>query len=122
MHNNQKRYDLEDRTKMFALNVRRLISKLPKTNSNQEDIKQVVRSSGSVAANYIEASEAVSKKDFYYRIKICRKEAKESILFLALLDTDNNSQANFDREELIRETTELMKIFGSIVSKAEKQS
>ncbi len=122
MHNNQKRYDLEDRTKMFALNVRRLISKLPKTNSNHEDIKQVVRTSGSVAANYIEASEAVSKKDFYYRIKICRKEAKESILFLALLDTDNNSQANFDREELIRETTELMKIFGSIVSKAEKQS
>lgn len=122
MQNKQKRYDLEDRTRTFALNVRRLIIKLPKTSSNHEDIKQIVRSSGSVAANYIEACEALSKKDFIYRIKICRKEAKESILFLALLNTNNNSQTNFDREELIREATELMKIFGSIVSKSENKT
>jgi four helix bundle protein len=53
-------------------------SKIRKCQSNIEDSKQVIRSSGSVAANYIEANEALSKKDFLMRIKICRKEAKET--------------------------------------------
>jgi hypothetical protein len=52
-----------------------------------EDIRQLVRASGSVAANWIEADEALSRKDFLMRIKICRKEAKESRLFLRLVDT-----------------------------------
>ncbi len=73
---NPKQYDLEDRTFEFARRVRTLIKKLSKTIGNIEDGKQVIRSSGSVGANYIEANESLSKKDFIMRIKICRKEAK----------------------------------------------
>jgi len=79
-----KIYDLEDRTRKFAINVRKFLKKLPKTVSNMENGKQVVRSSGSVGANYIEANEALSKKDFKMRIKISRKEAKESSYWLKI--------------------------------------
>jgi len=68
-----KQYDLEDRTAEFAKNVRNFVKKLKWSIANNEDGKQVVRSSGSVGANYIEANEALSKKDFKMRIKICRK-------------------------------------------------
>jgi len=78
MNENSKQYDLEDRTLRFAKNVRALVKKLHKTVGNIEDGKQLVRSSGSVGANYIEANEALSKKDFIMRVKICRKESKES--------------------------------------------
>lgn len=115
-----KRYDLADRTKTFAIAVRGLIKNLNQNISNTEDSIQLARSSASVAANYIEACESLSKKDFYYRIKICRKEAKESILFLCLLDANNNETRKNERDSLTREATELMKIFGSIVSKAPK--
>ena len=74
-----KKYDLEERTLQFAIDCRLFLKKLPKTISNIEDGKQLVKSSGSVGANYIEANEALSKKDFNYRIKISRKESKESV-------------------------------------------
>ena len=73
--------DLEDRTFRFAELVRAFVKELLRTASNIEDIRQLVRASGSVAANWIEANEALSKKDFVLRVKICRKEAKESRLF-----------------------------------------
>ena len=73
----QKKYDLEERTFLFASKVRALTKQLYHSIENIEDIKQLVRSSGSVGANYIEANESLSKKDFLMRIKICRKEAKE---------------------------------------------
>lgn len=74
-----KIYDLEERTYQFALAVRLFIKKIPKTLSNIEDGKQVVKSSGSVGANYIEANEKIGEKDLKYRLKISRKEAKETI-------------------------------------------
>lgn len=117
---NKKRFDLDERTQKFAIDVRVLLKRLMKTISNIEDSKQLIRSSGSVAANYIEACEALSRKDFIYRIKICRKEVKESILFLRLLDFNNNSSHGEEKEYLIREGTELMKIFGSIITKADR--
>src|SRR3989344_7033958 len=79
---NTKQYDLEDRTLNFAKRVREFVKKLPKTTANFEDINQLIRSSGSVGANYIEANESFSKKDFILRIKISRKEAKESRYWL----------------------------------------
>ncbi len=112
----KKQYDLIERTQKFAFDTRFLLKKLNKTISNIEDSKQLARSSGSVAANYIEANDSLSKKDFFYRIKLCRKEAKESILFLSLLDVDNSESADHERIRLIREGTELMKIFRSIVT------
>jgi len=71
---NSKQYDLEDRTFAFAKMVRAFEKKLPKCVANSEDGKQLVRASGSVDSNYIEANESLSKKDFIMRIKICRKE------------------------------------------------
>jgi four helix bundle protein len=75
---NSKQFDLEDRTFLFAKRVRKFIKELPKTLANIEDGKQLIKSSGSIGANYIEANESLSKKDFILRVKICRKEAKES--------------------------------------------
>jgi four helix bundle protein len=86
MNDGAKPRDLEDRTFEFAQSVRAFVKQLPRTVSNTEDVKQLVRASGSVAANWIEADEALSKKDFLMRVKICRKEAKESRLFLRLVD------------------------------------
>ena len=82
---NSKPYDPEDRTFSFAKEVRALVKTLPKTQANIEDGKQAIKASGSVGANYIEANEALSKKDFIMRIKICRKEAKESRYWLRLM-------------------------------------
>ncbi len=104
-----KTYDLADRTFKFAQACRIFVKELPRSLQTIEDGKQLVRSSGSVAANYIEANEALSRKDFVMRIKICRKEAKESILWLRLLEAD---------QKLVQEATELMKIFGAIIEKA----
>lgn len=108
-----KKYDLEERTFNFARRCRDYVKKLPRTISNIEYGKQLVRSSGSQAANYIEANEALSKKDFAMRAKICRKEAKESKLWLNLTEPLEKDQQ--EKESLIQEATELTKIFGSIV-------
>ncbi len=91
---------------------------LSKIIANIEDGKQVVRSSGSVAANYIEANESLSKKDFVMRIKICRKEAKESILWLKLVDCMSSDDLQRTRSKLVQEATEIMKIFGAILEKS----
>ena len=92
-----KQYDLEDRTFAFAKDVRTLVKQIPKTVANIEDTKQLVRASGSVGANYIEANESLSKKDFLMRIKICRKEAKESRYWLRLIDTGDDTTVEKDR-------------------------
>ena len=115
---NPKQYDLEDRTLEFAKRVRAFVKKLPKTIANFEDIKQLVKASGSVGANYIEANEALSKKDFRMRIKICRKESKESRYWLRLIDTKDVTELGEESAWLINESAELMNIFGSILQKS----
>ena len=85
---NPKQYDLEERTYQFAKKTRLFIKKIPRILTNIEDAKQLTRSSGSVGANYIEANEALSRKDFVVRIKICRKESKETIFWLRLIDVE----------------------------------
>lgn len=114
---NSKQYDLEDRTLRFAKDVIMFVKSVPKNLSNIEIVKQLIRSSTSVGANYIEANESLSKKDFLMRIKICRKEAKESIYWLKLIETKTEDENK--KTILIKEATELMKIFGSIVVKTE---
>ena len=113
---NKKRFDLEERTFRFARSVFDFINTLPKTVVNTEITKQVIRSSGSIGANYIEANEALSKKDFGFRIKICRKEAKETVYWLKLMDVKGEAVSQ-KQQSLIVECTELMKIFGSIIVK-----
>jgi four helix bundle protein len=112
---NSKQYDLEERTLTFAGKVRSFIRRLPKDIANFEDAKQVVRSSGSIGANYIEANESLSKKDFLMRIKISRKEAKESRYWLSLLNVDGLEP---ERKVLVQEATELMNILGAILRKS----
>ena len=118
MEHNSKPRDLEERTFRFADSVRAFVKQLPKTISNVEDIRQLVRASGSVAANWIEADEALSKKDFLMRVKICRKEAKESRLFLRLVDAGSTGAVSA-RDKLGAEARELTLIFSSIISRVE---
>jgi four helix bundle protein len=112
-----KAYDLEERTFRFAQDLRCFVKKLPRTVANLEDVKQLVRASGSVGANYIEANEALGQKDFVMKIKICRREAKESRFFLRLLDL--GGEDGVERERLAQEATELMNIFGAIYRKSQ---
>ena len=110
-------YDLEERTLKFTRDVIALINDLPKSLPNNEITRQLVRSAGSIGANYIEANEALGKKDFAMRIRICRKEAKESRYWLKLISCEGGDDK---RQKLVQESTELMKIFGSILEKTRK--
>jgi len=111
-----KQYDLAERTFNFTKRVIKYVNKLPKTLPNFEISKQLIRAAGSVGANYIEAEESLSKKDFLMRIKISRKESKESKYWLKLTEPED---IQIDEKEfLILEATELTKIFGAIVSKS----
>ena len=114
---NSKQYDLEERTYYFARSCRDFVKKLPKCINNFEYSKQLIRSSGSVAANYIEANESISKRDFLHRVKICRKEAKESGLWLRLCEINEGVEWQKCQNKLINESIELMKIFGSIIER-----
>jgi four helix bundle protein len=111
-------YDLEERTFEFAKDIRLLIASLPKSNLIKEDIMQLIKSSGSVGANYIEANESLGKKDFLMRIRISRKEAKESAYWLRLLlETNKFDDAN-ELRRLHNEAIELKKIFSAIIEKS----
>jgi four helix bundle protein len=118
IQNSKPVYDLEERTFQFAKTVRLFVKTLPKTIGNIEDGKQLVKASGSVGANYREANESLSKKDFVMRIKISRKEAKESAYWLRLIHETNNLKNADEALRLIQEANELKKIFSSILEKS----
>jgi four helix bundle protein len=113
-----KQYDLEERGFRFAKDCQNFTKSLRRTIENMEYIKQLIRSSGSQAANYIEANEALSKKDFILRIKICIKETKESGLWLRLIDIAVDERLEFEKLHLMQECLELRKIFGAILVKS----
>ena len=114
----KREYDLEERTFQFAKAIRLFVKALPKTIANIEDGKQLIKASGSVGANYREANESLSKKDFLLRIKISRKEAKESAYWLRVIHETNNLENADDALGLIKEANELKKIFSSILEKS----
>jgi four helix bundle protein len=118
IQNSKAVYDLEERTFQFAKAVRLFVKTLPKTIANIEDGKQLIKASGSVGANYIEANESLGKKDFLLRIKISRKKAKESAYWLRVIHETNNLENADDVQGLIQEANELKKIFSSILEKA----
>ena len=109
--------NLEERTEEFAVAVRVFVRALPRTISNIEDVKQLVRSSGSVAANYIEANESLGGKDKTLHFKICRKEAKESALWLRLVHVGENPVLEEQRQTLRQEARELLLIFSAIIKR-----
>ncbi len=118
VQNQNPAYDLEERTFLFAKEVRLFVKTLPNTLANIEDGKQLIRASGSIGANYREANEALSKKDFLMRIKISRKEAKESEYWLKLIIQTNELKNSNDGLKLIDEAVALRKIFSSILNKS----
>jgi four helix bundle protein len=113
---NSKRYDLEERTFEFARDVNQYVKNLPKNIPNFETGKQLVRAGGSIGANCREANEALGKKDFLMRIKICKKESKETLYWLRLSEPAKDWIE--EKERLMQEANELMKIFGSILEKS----
>jgi four helix bundle protein len=118
--NNDKKYDLEERTFVYAKNVTEYVRNLPKGIGLSEIGKQLVRSAGSVGANYIEANECLSKKDFIMRVKICKKEAKESHYWLNLSIPIKIHEST--KLELMCESEELQKIFGAIIRNSSANS
>jgi four helix bundle protein len=112
----EKLKDLEERAAVFAEDVRAFVTTLPRTISNIEDVKQLVRASGSVAANFIEANEAVGAKDRVMKFCTCRKEAKVFQLWLRLLHAGESAQ---QRDVLRQGAHELKLIFSAIVKKLE---
>ena len=111
------KFDLEERTVRFAQDVRRSSRKLLDSPISSGDVRQLLRSSGSVGANYIEANEAVSKRDFLHRLKIARKEAKESGFWLQLL-IDLNPESEERLQKLFQESKELRNILTAIILKS----
>jgi len=111
-----KPYDLEDRTLLFAKDVIEFVGKVPRNLANNEIAKQLIRSVGSVGANYIEANEALGRKDFLMRVKISRKEAKESCYWIKLLTVPASLVSN--QEAMLQEGMELVKILSSIIEKS----
>lgn len=94
-----------------------MVKELPGSTANREDARQLIRASGSVGANYLEANNSLSKKDFRMRIRICLKEAKESGYWLRLLQAEGRTSSL--RVRLIQESTELVKIFSTIYQRSQ---
>jgi four helix bundle protein len=108
-------YNLENRTFTLANDVRQFVKGIKITLINADDCKQMIRSSGSVGANYIEANEALSRKDFFYRVRVSRKEVKETKYWLNLIDIEPIEKDIKEVQRLIQECEELIKIFTKIL-------
>jgi four helix bundle protein len=113
----EKSYDLETRTTEFAKIVIRLCKKLPRNPINDRLIGQLTGSAGSVGANYREANDSLGPKDFIQRLKISRREAKETIHWLELLEVANG---NFTEEVsyCLSESLEIKNILSAIIRNA----
>lgn len=114
---NTNRYrELENRTTTFAKQVIAVCQKLPRNRVNDPMVSQAVRATGSVGANYREANEALGKKDFVYRLRVARKEAKEAYYWFELLLAANPEFAE-ELAKLLREAEELRNILSAIITK-----
>ena len=112
--NTQKKYDLEERTANFGEGIIMFVKTLPNNPVNRPLISQLVRAGTSIGANYMEADGANTKKDFKYKIGLCRKEAKETKHWLRMI-----AKANPEQQDQLRrfwkEAQELVFIFSSII-------
>ena len=103
---------LQQRTKQFHIDVIKLCEELPKNAAGFEIAKQVIRSAGSVGANYRATVRAKSKADFIYKIEIVLEEADESMYWLEII-RDANLKTGVEIERLIKEANELTAIFAA---------
>jgi four helix bundle protein len=109
-------YDLQERTAVFGERVVTFLRKVPETALTRRLIDQLVGAATSVGANYCEADEAVSKKEFRVKIGTCKKEANETKFFLRML-VKARPEAAEEARELWREAHELLMIFVAIYRK-----
>ncbi len=109
--------ELENRFEEFAKRVRDFCLELKFDVINREYISQLIRSSGSVGANYIEASDSLGKADELMKLKISRREAKESAYWLKLLLTYDDRTLEESRLSLIDEAQQIKKILSAIINK-----
>ena len=109
--------ELQDRFLKFAKSVRDFCLKLKQDVINREYIRQLIRASGSVGANYIEASDDLGKLDERMKIKIARREAKESVYWLELVLTFADPNIEIEKAILIDEGNQIRKILSSIIIK-----
>lgn len=117
MTDQNKKYDLEERTALFAERVRNFCLKLPKNIANTGYLPQLIRAGSSPGANYIEANESIGDKDFKMKIKTCRRESKESSYWLRLVITDGSKEMEDERSYLRQEAKEFVLIFTAILKK-----
>lgn len=117
INKNKKRfdYDLEERLCLFVESVIELVKKIPKNSVNNRMISQVIASSGSSSANYGEACEAESKKDFKHKISIVNKELRETKNWLRFL-AKANPEFKKEFRKIWQEAHELKLIFSKIKS------
>lgn len=109
--------ELEIRFHNFDRKTRDFCLKLKWDIINSEYIRQLIRSSGSVGANYIEASGDLGKLDEKMKIKIARRESKESIHWLDLMRTYENKELEQERIFLMDESEQIKKILSAILNK-----
>ncbi|PIY96623.1 MAG: four helix bundle protein [Candidatus Kerfeldbacteria bacterium CG_4_10_14_0_8_um_filter_42_10] len=117
--NTARKFDLEDRTTEFAKKVIRLCKEYSNNPINYRLIGQLVGSAGSIGANYREANDALGKKDFILRLRIARKEAKETIHWLELISEANPHSNEKELESIKQEAVELKNILSAIINKSE---
>ena len=117
MEKENKIYDLEERTAVFAERIRNFCLKLPKNIANNEYTPQLIRAGSSPGANYIEANESLGDKDFKMKVKTCRRESKESAYWLRLVITDGSETMENERKALRQEAKEFVLIFTAILNK-----
>lgn len=113
-------YDFGERTTMFSRKIRRFIKQIPSTPFDIDDKKQIIDSSGSIGANYTESTEAMSKRDSIKCLKIARKEAKETIYWLKVIDANEDLTLEKEQESLAQEAQEIFLILCSMLGKLEK--
>ncbi|OGM15795.1 hypothetical protein A2V56_01055 [Candidatus Woesebacteria bacterium RBG_19FT_COMBO_42_9] len=113
-----------ERLVVFAQNCQKIIFELPKSEYNREYGKQLIRSSASPGSNYIEALEALGRKDFVHRLRVCRKETRESIYWLRLILEANPSyeEVVIKCKTLINEGGEIIKILTTSILTLERKN
>lgn len=116
-----RKFDLEERSTCFAVRIVKLCRALPKDSINNRLTGQIVGSAGSIGANYREANDALGKKDFLLRLRISRKEAKEILHWLELIE-EANPVYKSRMKDLRREVRELKNILSTIIINTEKRN
>lgn len=118
---NNKKFDLEERTRNFSKSTIIFLKKVPVDHITKPIISQLVRSVTSVGANYGEADDAESRKDFQHKLGICKKESREARYWFEMLENDR-PELSAQIAVLTQEAKELNLIFNAIINKTKENS